>query len=63
MKPRCPKCRKSDSEPLGRNRRCLNCGAEFDPTDDGEVYTDPTRRLRRQEDRIEERRELKGGLN
>lgn len=63
---RCPKCGKKGGHTVeGQYLRCKRCAGLFDSRDDGEVYTDPTKRLRLHESNAHERefkrRQLKGG--
>lgn len=67
MKSRCPSCGKNGGHTrTGNYWRCRKCSGLFDTRDDGEVYTDPTKRARLHEsghhDRVAREQGLKGGL-
>ncbi len=56
--PRCPRCRSSRMRKLGEKHYfCVECRAESDGIDDGDVgYGRPSKRLERQERHMEARR-------
>lgn len=64
-----PKCLKCNSRQKVENVRnwlfqCKACGGLMDitPSEEAVFHTDPTKRIREQESRREERRSLKGGF-
>lgn len=59
---KCPRCKGKNTKRHHRLYECQNCRAMFDPTDDGNYHSDPTKRIRLEESRVERRKQLKGGL-
>lgn len=59
---KCPRCKSKKIHKSGRERVCEICKQRFDPVDDGNYHSDPTKRLRLEESRSEKRKQLKGGL-
>lgn len=65
--PDCPQCGgnrtyKATDIPDDTSWRCKNCGAEFEPDDEGgDYYTDPTARVQREEEYARWRREKRRG--
>lgn len=66
---KCPRCKKNRGQTrTGNLLRCNNpnCRALMDPRDDGEVYADPTKRMRLHEsghhEKVARQQALKGGL-
>lgn len=66
MKPKCPLCKKNNkvAHHSGNLFRCGRCGGLFDtqPNEGGDCYSDPTKRLRVQEQGSRDRSHLRGGL-
>ena len=60
---KCPLCKQQGKPISDGTYQCQN-GHVFDddPNEGGDVFTDPTKRLRREESRFYQRQELRGGL-
>lgn len=56
--PDCPQCGGNRTYETEAGRwRCHQCDAYFEPDDEADYYTDPTRRIQREEARTQRRRE------